>query len=451
MAPKTLLLLGGGHANLQVLVDAGVAALRKSGAVRCVLLSESRTATYSGMLPAVVSGLVPTNAADTDLSLLCRAYGFSLVLGRATRIDTAARCVTFDAHGVARSLAYSVLSVNVGSVTRGVRGTEEGDENVVMTRPIGALASKLDKWQQKKGAGSRSRSRIVVVGGGAAGVELTFAVHARLRGAVTLVSRSRALLSGNGAANEVTRELQRRGIACVLGRCVERIDTSTRTVHLQHGTRLPYDLCVVATGAAPVALEHDLPTSDDGWIRVDNTLRCGGVFAAGDCAHVPGTPVKAGVFAVRQGAVLAHNVAAALRYGDNTDEDMDKVMMKTYVPQTHYLSLVSTADGRAVGTKYGVMFAGHWVFRLKMFLDEGWQRRFRVAANRQGDRKEEEEESEDGNSLFQGDPVQAAAVLTVSDDMGVGDGFATQLAILRRMEADEAFRAGVQQAVRQRC
>jgi NADH dehydrogenase FAD-containing subunit len=112
-----------------------------------------------------------------------------------------------------------------------------------------------------------------------------------------------------------------------------------------------------------------------GHALVDPTLQCPGhddVFAAGDCAAwIAGeTLPKAGVYAVRQGPVLAHNLRARASGGP----------LRRYRPQRDFLSLLNLGDGTAVASKWGAAARGRWAFRLKDWIDRRFVRRLQVAA-----------------------------------------------------------------------
>jgi hypothetical protein len=132
--------------------------------------------------------------------------------------------------------------------------------------------------------------RVIVVGGGAAGVELAFCIQARLAryGAgvaptVTIVDRAPVLLSEGGPA--LTRELEaalaerritrRVGVECSR---VERRDPGAPqiTVTLSSGEQLEAELVLWATGAAPHAEFHNnsqLELDERGFLRVGPPLR----------------------------------------------------------------------------------------------------------------------------------------------------------------------------------
>ena len=85
-------------------------------------------------------------------------------------------------------------------------------------------------------------------------------------------------------------------------------------------------------------------------------------------AH-PETP-KAGVYAVRQGPVLARNLRAALGAGRATPYD----------PQRTFLSLLNTADGKALLRWHGVVSHSRAAWWLKDRIDRGFVRRYRQGA-----------------------------------------------------------------------
>jgi sulfide:quinone oxidoreductase len=107
---------------------------------------------------------------------------------------------------------------------------------------------------------------------------------------------------------------EERGIRVLLERRVTSLDPSTKTVSLDDGTELPYDLFLgIPVHRAPtVVVESGLTV--DGWIPVEPATlatRFDGVFAIGDVTSV-GTP-KAGVFAEGQAAVAASGIGARIR------------------------------------------------------------------------------------------------------------------------------------------
>jgi len=125
-----------------------------------------------------------------------------------------------------------------------------------------------------------------------------------------------------------------------------------------------------ATGAvAPGWLgDSGLRTDAAGCVLVDDHLRSVShpfVFAAGDVATLTPRPVpKAGVFAVRQGPVLARNLAAA----------ETGAPLVPYEAQRRWLSLISLGERRAVGAYGGLAWEGAWVWRWKDAIDRRFVR-----------------------------------------------------------------------------
>jgi NADH dehydrogenase FAD-containing subunit len=69
---------------------------------------------------------------------------------------------------------------------------------------------------------------------------------------------------------------------------------------------------------------------------------------------------------VRSGPILTKNIAAFLTGGD----------LIPYKPQTEFLALMMTGDGKAVGTKFGIAFAGKWVWKMKDYIDVSFMNLF---------------------------------------------------------------------------
>jgi selenide,water dikinase len=113
-----------------------------------------------------------------------------------------------------------------------------------------------------------------------------------------------------------------------------------------------------------------LKLDPDGFVETKATLESPsheGIFAAGDVAAVGGYSLpKAGVYAVRQGPVLAENLWRAV----------SGKRLKTYRPQRNVLALISTGEPYAIGTRNGITFEGAWVWRWKDWIDRRFMRKF---------------------------------------------------------------------------
>jgi selenide,water dikinase len=302
-----------------------------------------------------------------------------VLLARATGIDPQRRRIELEGRP---ALAYDVASLDVGSSVRGLELPGVA-EHALPTRPIGDFVGRVEaRLRREAGAAGAPPLRVAVVGAGAAGVELAFALHARLGAggrvaSVTLLGDGPRILADQPprVSRRVQRAAVRRGIGVRSGVRVTSVEKDA--VHLEGGERLACDWVVWATGAAAHAWLAAAPLPHDaaGFVRVESTLQVAGhpdLFAVGDCAALAGRPWlrKAGVYAVRQGPVLDANLRARLRGSG----------LRVHRPQRGFLALLNLGGREALGAKWGAVVEGRWVWRWKDRIDRRFVRRFQVLA-----------------------------------------------------------------------
>ncbi len=374
--------MGGGHAHIQVLRRWAMA--RASGAVagaRLTLVVDQPVAVYSGMVPGFVAGQYRRDELEIDVRPLALRAGARCIVAQATGIDPAGRRLLLDGRP---SIGYDTVSFDVGATVAGpdIPGVRA---HAVATRPIGAFVSRVEALVAA--ARGRAGFRVAVVGAGAAGVEVAFALSVRLRretggrAEVLLLEAGDRVLPGHGerAARRVAAAAAARGIRIRLGATVTRVEADA--VHLTGGERVAVDATVWVSGAAALGIFEDSGLATErGFLRIGPTLACVGredVFAAGDCAAWTAGPAlpKAGVYAVRQGPVLAENLIA--RSGGSTARARGN-RLRRYRPQRDFLSLLNLGDGTAIGAKWGLAAEGRALFTLKDWIDRRFVRRFQV-------------------------------------------------------------------------
>lgn len=367
---RRLLLIGAGHAGAELLRRWAQAPL--SG-VELVLVTPETLAPYSGMVPGWLAGLYGWEECCIDFARLAARAGAKVLVDRVIALDAARREVLL-AGGA--TLAADSMVLNIGSTVRAPELPAGPHPACLPTRPLGALRDAVDSLAAA--AGDRSRAiELVGVGGGAAGVETLLALRQRLaRGGAaprcSLLSRDAELLRGlNPRARRLARAaLARAGVVVRGGFDVQAVRAGGLLAG--DGSWQPADLVLWAAGAVahawPAASGVDI--DDAGFVRVDSTLRSTShrwLFAVGDCAAFDPPLPKAGVYSVRMGPVLAHNVVAALagRVG------------RAYRPQRDQLVLLNTADGRAIASRGRLAAAGRWAMLCKDSIDRGFIARYR--------------------------------------------------------------------------
>lgn len=360
---KRVLLLGAGHAQLAVL--AALARQRLPGA-EVTLVSASERLVYSAMVPGLVAGRYREDDCAIAITPLAAAAGVRFIRDSAVAVDAAAQAVTL-ADG--RRLDYDVLSLNTGPV-QDRRRIPGAHAHALFLRPIEAF---VQLWPRARAQADEDLLDVVVIGGGAAGIEIALAVRHALgaRCTLTLVSDGPLLPNyGKGVQQRALAALARRSVQVLPGRC-----TAVEPSHVCLGTlRVACDVPIMATGIdAPAWLAGSgLALDAAGFVRIGATLQSAShanVFAAGDLIERDDAPhPRSGVYAVRAGPVLAENLRRFAAGGALT----------RYRPQRHSLNLMALGDGRALASWNGWSFQGRLMGWWKDRIDRAFVARYRL-------------------------------------------------------------------------
>lgn len=365
---KRLLLLGGGHAHVHVLREMG---RERFAAAEVTLVTPFLRQMYSGMVPGVIAGHYRTEQAAIQLSPLAAAAGVQVLETAVVGLDAVRRLVRL-ANG--HVLGYDVMSIDTGSeMDRGrIAGARQ---HALFVRPIEHFLADVEDLLD---AASRQALDVVVIGGGAAGVELALAFQFRLRllgggepGRVALVLGGERMLPGypDAVVRHAERALERARITLFRDTCVEiRADA----VVLASGARLACDAPVIATGseAPPWLVGSGLALDGHGFIVTGPTQQSGShpeVFAVGDVStRIDAPHPRSGVYAVRAGPPLLDSLRAFC----------SGAPLKRHMPQEKTLNLMSCGGRRAIASRGGWTAQGRWVWWWKDHIDRSFVARY---------------------------------------------------------------------------
>jgi selenide,water dikinase len=368
---KKLLLVGAGHAHLEILHRFHRHPLP---GVELAVVSLGPLHHYSGMVPGYLQGTYREEEIAVRVPDLAAWAGGSFVAGRALGVIPGERRVRVATAAGERLIPYHLVSFAVGSNTAGADapGVTGGAQRVKPLARVRDLRRRLLALAED----GRGEVPLVVVGGGAAGVEVALAAAAVLgpRARITLLDAGPEILAGYRPRfrRRARAILAERGIAVETGRRVAAV--TAEEVLTADGGRVPSRLTVWLTGAVawPLFQGSGLPLDERGFLLLDDALRSPAdprIFAVGDCgtlASHPATP-KAGVYAVREGPVLWKSLQAAIAGSEPP----------RYEPQRGFLSILNTGDGRALLDYKGIVSHSRWAWRLKDAIDRRFMARYR--------------------------------------------------------------------------
>jgi selenide,water dikinase len=373
VAQRRILLIGGGHSHVEVLRRF---ALRPDPGIELTLVSPNAHTLYTGMLPGLIAGHYTAAEAQIELPALAQWARARFVCDRVVALDLYTRIVRLGEGGIE---TFDLISIDVGSVPdAAVPGARE---RALGVKPVDRFLAAWTLLQADAAAG-KVRT-IVVVGGGAGGVEALLAMQYRLARALGAEAPRFALATdaphilpehARSVRKRLGKLLVARDVVLHTGSAVVGVEPGA--VVTSGGRRIAADRVVWATSAsaAPWLAASSLDCDARGFVRVNRHLQSVSdpfVFAAGDCAALEGQPrPKAGVFAVREGPPLAANLRHAARH-----EPLD-----TYDAQRQALALITTGERRAVASWGPFAAEGEWIWRWKDRIDREFCARYRPPA-----------------------------------------------------------------------
>mmetsp|Transcript_8062 Transcript_8062/g.11707 ORF Transcript_8062/g.11707 Transcript_8062/m.11707 type:complete len:447 (+) Transcript_8062:30-1370(+) len=437
-----LVLIGGGHAHVYLLKEYGSRKWRSfcqkyNVQVHVTLITRDLHTPYSGMLPGFVAGHYTYEEMHINLVKLCLFSNVTFHHAEACRVTYDAGPLpsgkvfcTPQSSNEGSPLYFDALSIDIGSSPSPIHSSIIDHPKIISVKPISQFCEfYLKMWEREsnhnriaadhqdetqeplKNENSNSRDesleqdqplQVVIVGGGAGGVELALSVQYHLEKKMrrsiemTLVTKGSSLLSEHnaGVQEKVKRIYKRKKVKVVCDFPVSKTEDNSLVSELQLETgsvnrrAIPFDFCIFCTtanGATWLQESTPFPCSDRGFVLTNATLQVighPGVFAAGDCCdNIDHPRPKAGVFAVRAGPPLFKNlklyISAKTKRKRPRSSQQSIPPLVHYVPQSTFLGLLSTGDHFAIAS-YGsyISFQGRWVWKWKNRIDRKWMKQY---------------------------------------------------------------------------
>ena len=384
---KDLVLIGGGHSHVHTIRSFGMTPMP---GVRVTLISKDVDTPYSGMIPGYVAGYYTREQCHIDLLRLCSASKVRFIRAEACGLDPVKKEIYCK--DKRPPISYDVTSIDVG-ITPKLPFSNPVVDSVTPVKPIDGFCARWDKILHRIVSTKPlvRPVRIAVVGGGAGGVELAFAIHYRVLTAlqslghasardmveVRIISRGGSLMQSHNRRVQqiIARLMQEKGIQVRLHSDIVHVERNgDETVLIAaDGSRMACDEAIWCTSATAQSWirESGLEVTDEGFVCVSDTLESVStrdVFACGDVAHFVSSPrPKAGVFAVRAGPPLTANLRRRL----------SGQPLQPWTPQTQFLGIIGTGDEYAIASRGPLAIEGAHMWTLKDLIDNTWMDGYR--------------------------------------------------------------------------
>lgn len=345
-----LVLLGGGHANIQVLK---MMAMNPIGGLRITLISDQTHSPYSGMIPGYLAGYYSYEECHFDLRRICEELGQRFIKAKIIGVDPQRKKIQLENRA---EISYDCASINVGIEPRSIEHSlSEPTFKIIPLKPISQFIAHWDQLiSDLKNYKGRDSLKLAVVGAGASGVEISIILKMLIdqhkwNAQVSLIHRHDYLVSAKDvrAQKRLLKTLKELSIKVYQNTEVLEIHDNSLVLKDEQArihTEGFYRALIATQASAPKWFKSSgLPVNQDGFLKVTEKLLVENedtLFAAGDCIHFSPSPLKkAGVYAVRQGMILEHNIRAFFNR---------KSSLKTFQPKKNVLSLITIGNRKAL-------------------------------------------------------------------------------------------------------
>ena len=197
---KQLVLVGGGHANIQVLKKLS---MFKVEGIQTILISENFEATYSGMTPGYIHKDFSKEEINIDLQKLCLNAGATFIRGRVIKFDVGDRKLELES---LPSINYDLLSINSGSISNTKDINIENEAKCFSVKPISSFVKKLHKIDQII---KNNKCEISIIGGGVASFEIAFSLIRRYKNNIDITIFGNKILEEKNLNKKTKKKIKK--------------------------------------------------------------------------------------------------------------------------------------------------------------------------------------------------------------------------------------------------
>ena len=362
---QVLVLIGAGHANIQVLKHL---TMKSYEGLQTILINNSYSSLYSGMIPGLIENYYKFEDASIDLPKLCKNSESIFIHDEIIKLDEKNNYIYLKSHP---AIKYTVMSLNVGSQSKIKNLDISKDAHIIKVKPISNLYNQvnlINNLIKKKELVSCS-----VIGGGVAGVEIAFALQSRFKDNIKI----KIFLNKKHLENNISRQTFKRLLNLLDKNNIDFINTEIiaikdRFIEDKDKNRYQTNISIISTGAMSLSwvINSELNLDEEGFIKVNSYLQSENyknIFATGDIASLNfAKRQKSGVMAVRQGEKLKKNIFKFL---------LNKNLC-SFKPPSNWLYLIGVGNQNAVMNWRQVSLSGSLVWKLKEFIDRRFIKKF---------------------------------------------------------------------------